>query len=459
MKRTIYRILSDFKSPLVSLETQTILQNTRDILPKKLKSNNQFIGQQYAGCGATIGVMPSCDFACKGCYLGKEANRIPPESVTGIKRQLQVIRNWLGHGGSVQITDGEVTLRPIEELIEIIQFAREIGLVPMLMSHGDSLRKSPELLKRLMQEAGLTELSIHIDSTQRGRSGSEFKHAISECELMPLRDEFAALIRKLRKETRCTLEVAMTFTVTDENISAIPEVLHWLKQNADVFKMISFQPVAQVGRTENKLGESLTVDKLWSIIAQGLNTNKEKADDLTHYFRLFGHPDCTRFIQGVVVSESNTETLFYPLFKTDDPNAIHILNNWSRYFGGLNFRSFSCSQRIVSILKVFVQQPKFIFLSVIPFVIQQLRLVENRSAKQLLLDYLTGRTQINYLSIVSHHFMNRNEIETALGQERIDACVFKIPINGDLVSMCEVNALNYREEYYQSIHKKSYKTS
>ena len=346
-----------------------------------------------------------------------------------------------------------MTLRPVEELIEIIQYARGVGLVPMVMSHGDALRKSPELLKRLMLEAGLTELSIHIDTTQRGRSGTAYKHATLELELMPLRDEFTVLIRKPRRETCKILEVAMTMTVTDENFLEIPEVLHRLKKNADVFKVISFQPVAQVGRTENKMGESLTVDKLWSTIGQGIYADKTKADDLTLYFRLFGHPDCTRFIQGVVVTERNGEPVFYPLFKRDDQYANQVINQWSESFGGLNFRSFSNSQRILSLLKMLIQQPRFLVFSVLPFVIQHLRLVENRSAKQLVTSWLAGRIQIDYLSLVSHHFMNREKIETAIGQERINACVFKVPINGSLVSMCEVNALSYREEYYESIDK------
>ena len=270
MQKMLHRWLGNFVSPLVSMETRNILRNASEALPDKFKTHKQFLGEQYAGCGATIGVMPRCDFACRGCYLGKEANRIPPESVAGIKQQLRVIQGWLGVGGNVQITDGEATLRPEHELIEIIRYAREIALVPMLMSHGDALLKSPQLLRRLMQDGGLTELSIHIDTTQRGRTGRAYKYAQSEQQLMPLRNEFSQLIRKLRKETNKTLEVATTMTVTDDNIADIPDVIRWLCRNADAFNMISFQPVAQVGRTENQLGESLTVDRLWAKIAEGL---------------------------------------------------------------------------------------------------------------------------------------------------------------------------------------------
>ena len=72
----------------------------------------------------------------------------------------------------MQLTDGEVTLRPADELIELIRYARAIGLVPMLMTHGEAFRRRPELLPRLMAEGGLSEISIHIDTTQRGRRGA-----------------------------------------------------------------------------------------------------------------------------------------------------------------------------------------------------------------------------------------------------------------------------------------------
>ena len=147
-------------------------------------------------------MLPRCDFACRGCYLGEQANSVPPQPVEEIKRQLRQLRAWLGAGGNVQLTDGEVTLRPVDELIELIRYARAIGLVPMLMTHGDAFRRQPELLPRLMIEGGLTEVSIHIDTTQRGRRGAAYQHATDERELLPLRDEFAAMIRAVRRETR-----------------------------------------------------------------------------------------------------------------------------------------------------------------------------------------------------------------------------------------------------------------
>jgi len=445
------RLIGNFVPPPVSIETKNLLRSAREALSDQFKTDNQFIGRQYVGCGATIGVMPRCDFACRGCYLGREANRFPPESVVGIKQQLRTIRNWLGEGGNVQITDGEATLRPIDEIIEIIRYSHDIGLVPMLMTHGDAFRKLPGMLKRLMLEGGLTELCIHIDTTQRGRSGRAYRYAESERKLMPLRDEFAQMIKTLRKETGKTLEVATTFTVTDENIAEVPDVIRWISQNVDAFKMISFQPVAQVGRTERQLGNSLTVDQLCTRIAEGLYGNTSNATELMSHQGLFGHPDCTRFIQGIIVSQSGSDPEFHPLFRGDDASDIQFFKELVHRFGGISFRRFSSWGKIQCVITLLVQNPTFILLSMLPFVLKRLCDIDGKSAGRLICAWLLGRIRIHYVNIVSHHFMSRTEIETSLGQERIDACVFKVPINGSLVSMCEVNAMGIRERYYESI--------
>ena len=61
---------------------------------------------------------------------------------------------------------------------------------------------------------------------------------------------------------------------------------------------------------------------------------------------------------------------------------------------------------------------------------------------------LTRETQLQPLVLVSHHFMSRDEIESDAGRERLAHCVFRVPMNGRLVSMCEVNAMGLREQYY-----------
>lgn len=426
------------------------LESARQRIPEKFRTLNQFLGRQYAGCGATIGVMPRCDFACRGCYLGEDANRIPAESISGIKRQLDAIRAWLGDGGNVQITDGEVTLRPIDELLEIVGYARRIGLIPMLMTHGDTFLKSPDILRRLIDEAGLTEISVHIDTTQRGRKAREFRNARSELELMALRDRFAELIREIRRQTGKSLQAATTFTLTDANLDEVPAVIQWVVRNADAFKMISFQPIAQVGRTETGLATSLTLDALWECIAKGL-APKGPASDLIEHQGLFGHPACTRFVQGIVVNRNKDGLRFYPLYNNQDEKALKFLEEFQKRFGGVSLRALSPAKRIRRIVAIGLRESHFVLTSVLPFLVRSLSQYHPKGLFGTLLSWGAGSTRLNYLNIVSHHFMSRTELETPLGRERLDLCAFKVPIDGSLISMCEVNAGGIRDGYYSAL--------
>ena len=88
-----------------------------DGIAPELRTENQMFGRHEEGCGATIGVMPRCDFACRGCYLAADANRIPAMQLDLVKEQMQILRRRLGPSGNLQLTDGEVTLRPVEEVV------------------------------------------------------------------------------------------------------------------------------------------------------------------------------------------------------------------------------------------------------------------------------------------------------------------------------------------------------
>jgi len=48
--------------------------------------------------------------------------------------------------------------------------------------------------------------------------------------------------------------------------------------------------------------------------------------------------------------------------------------------------------------------------------------------------------------LVVQGFMNREELSTPLGRERLGACVFRVPVGGRMVSMCELNATELRLE-------------
>ena len=210
-------------------ETRVALATASARLSESMRGPTQFMGRQIAGCGAVIGAMPKCDFSCTGCYLGEDANRARPRSVEEIMQQLRDIRAWLGPVGNVQITDGEVSLRNEGEVIALIRYAREIGLVPMLMTHGETFRRKPGLLERLMVEGGLSEISVHIDTTQRGRR-DHYATARTEPALDPLRAEFAEMIREARRKTGRPLTAASTVTVTRENLSGVAGIVRFFSR-------------------------------------------------------------------------------------------------------------------------------------------------------------------------------------------------------------------------------------
>ena len=399
-------------------------------LPASLRGPTQFLGRQYAGCGATIGAMPKCDFACTGCYLGEDANRAKPSSLTEIQRQLRVLREWLGPAGNVQITDGEVSLRAETEVVTMIRYAREIGLVPMLMTHGETFRRRPGLLERLMVEAGLTEISVHIDTTQRGRR-DHFAKARTEAELDPLREEFAEMIRRARRQTGRRLSVASTVTVTRENLAEVPGIVRWFLGNADAFKMVSFQPLAEVGRTDRELC-GVPPDELWAKIAEG-------AGD-PHIGRgegWLGHPACSRFVQGLAVKQTkHGHPQLVPLYRRDEPAEMQTLNELLDRAGGLSFRLDTTRQAVRRLAAFAVRHGWFALTHLLPHFIK----LRGRA----------GTWRANYFCIVSHHFMSAAETATPLGQERLDVCAFKVAINGELKSMCAVNALGLREDFYRA---------
>ena len=256
-------------------ETRALLATAWSTIPDALRGPTQFLGRHYAGCGATIGIMPRCDFTCAACYLSEGSNRTNPLPIVEIKAQIQALRRWLGPAGNLQLTDGEVTLRPETELVELIAYARAVGLVPMVMTHGETFRRNPGLLERLMTDGGLTEVCFHIDTTMRGRR-DHYANAATEADLNGLRAEFAEIIRAARRRTGRRLEAASTVTVTRLNLEGIPGIVRWFLANADAFKMVSFQPIAVIGRTDPRL-DGVSPDRLWSRIAEGAGDPQTEA--------------------------------------------------------------------------------------------------------------------------------------------------------------------------------------
>ena len=434
----------------VGAEARRLLSENWTSLAPGMRVPQQMFGRQGNGCGATIGAMPRCDFACRGCYLNADANRIPAASVDEIKAQMRRLRPVLGHAGNIQLTDGEVTLRPVEEVVELLRYAQELDLIPMLMTHGDSFRRRPGLLERLMVEGGLVEVSIHVDTTQRGRHGTRWRAARSEAELNPLRAEFAEMIRTAVRTTGLPLRAATTMTVTRENLAGVADVVRWIARHGDAFRLISFQPIAQVGRTEDGFGGGVDVDALWDEVAAGLGIAGGAAR-MRELGVWFGHEACNRMVNGVAVQHAGDRVQFHALRDARAPVDVRVVDGFLRRFGGISFRLDTARERVTRLVAVTLASPGFILGNLLPYAAHWLRRIGEGVVVRGAWRLATRRAVLTPIALVSHHFMSRAELVTPIGQERLAHCVFRVPVDGDLVSMCEVNALGIREAYYASL--------
>lgn len=100
---------------------------------------------------------------------------------------------------------------------------------------------------------------------------------------------------------------------------------------------------------------------------------------------------------------------------------------------------------------MFLQAPNLIGVSLPRYILNWLGRLAPDGRCKLLWRLFSGRSRISRFTIVSHHFMSQKEIESPLGQERIDHCVFCVPVDGKLVFMCEFNATGGRGKFYQQV--------
>ena len=98
-----------------------------------------------------------CQNDCPHCYVGRPAD-FPEISTEQWKRVID--RCWELGIPHLTFTGGEATLRP--DLVELVQYAEDVGLITGLQTHGRALRDR-EYLDRLLL-AGLDHIQITLES-------------------------------------------------------------------------------------------------------------------------------------------------------------------------------------------------------------------------------------------------------------------------------------------------------
>jgi len=388
-----------------------------------------------------------CSFGCTHCYLPTNANSVPRPPLREMRRLIDANRELLGPGGALQVTGGDVVDAYLreghpEELVEVIRYAVERELVPMIMTHGHSLLEHPELLDALVR-AGLSKLAIHIDMTQAGRPGYPIKSVARESDLHPLRDRFVELIRSTRRRTGRPLSAAHTMTITRNNLDYIPEVVEWLtrrRENLDAFRMLSLQTEADVGRTRFS-STPVTAQESWARVAHAVGA------DLPRETLRFGHPDCSSMMTLAVVFP---EGRFIRLSDDTEPSRLF----WAdllRTFGGLGTRSTRTLEENLRRLALLARRPSLVW-SGLRFAAD--RVYRERIGPTTLWRALTGR--VGGLSIVMHNFMSRDALQhpqSAEVRDRLAACSFRGAVKKDgewtALPMCSMN-IDERETHYRT---------
>ena len=434
-------------------EKQRLLELRWRELPADLQVPWQVVGRQFTQCGYVMG--PSyCSFGCTHCYLPSNANRAPLPTWDEMKAQIDANRRLLGHAGNLQITGGDVVdayvrADRVDELVRVVRYAVDVGLVPMVMTHGQKLLEEPELLDRLVVEGRMRKLAIHIDITQAGRPGFPIREISREAELHPLRQQFVDLILASRKRTGVRFAAAHTLTVTDANVDQVGDVLSWLAASPDrlrAFRMVSLQPEAAVGRT--RMGEqAVSPESCWAEVERWAGQGQEVPAGKDNLW--FGDPRCSRMTTFLILNGG--ERIVDAVPSDDEGRAF-----WGRIldvYGGVGGRGAGRLDANLRRLGLTLRNPGILW-EIVSFVRRRARR-EGLSLGRIVGQALRGR--IGALNVVQHNFMD--EAQVAAGgpevERRLAACSFQGAVERDgrweAVPMCSMNAVDREGIYARQI--------
>lgn len=440
-----------FRHPL-NAEKEQLLRARWDSLPVELKTPNQISGRHLTHCGFTTGAS-YCSFHCTHCYLPKNANQVPIPSLAQMKEQIDANRRFQGPGGGMQITGGDVAdaywrSGRADELVEIVRYTAATGLVPMLMTHGQTLLEHPEFLERLVVEGGLRQVAVHIDMTQAGRHGFPIGRIKTEADLHPLRERFTQLALDVRRRTGRTLEFAHNVTVTERNIEHVPEVIRWAlekPERTDVWRMFSFQPEADTGRTYYSKNP-VTPTRAWEKLCEGTGHRLERE------FSIFGHPDCNSWVPLLVSRLSGRHMVFPP----QDATTRGLYEELLAGVGGVSFVRDDARTTPWRLAGIVFHHPRLIA----RLVAHVARLVLTGALPwEFVRALLAGKAHTVGFGI--HNFMDAAQVAEAPNdpttQARLDSCVFKGAVKNrasgewEAVPMCAMNQQRWGDLYTERL--------
>jgi uncharacterized Fe-S cluster-containing radical SAM superfamily protein len=311
-------------------EREKALAATRQRLGK-FNQPNQFLGSRNAiGC-VSVEISQRCNLSCSLCYLSENSNDVIDLPLSEVLERLEGVRRNFGVGTNVQISGGDPTLRDRSELVQIVKYARTLGLHPSLLTNGILCPR--DLLVELC-ENGLSDVAFHVDLTQK-RKG--FK---TEKELNTIRLEYIERARGL------PLMVMFNTTIFTDNYHELPDLVQFFIEQADVVGLTSFQLQADTSRGEVRgRPDCVSLESVRNQISLGAGS------ELPWDTILVGHPQCQSYLPALAVNGKAFGLM-------DDEN---LFAGFLREFGdAMHDRRQSASVIAWSYFKIMLGKPRWL---------------------------------------------------------------------------------------------------
>ncbi|MBL8518278.1 MAG: radical SAM protein [Betaproteobacteria bacterium] len=359
----------------------------------------QTVGRRMAiGCVA-LEITQRCNLDCTYCYLSESSEALKDIPLEEVYRRIDMILAHYGPGTDVQVTGGEPTLRPRDELVAIVRRVAERGLRPSLFTNGIKLTRP---LLEALSDAGLVDVAFHVDLTQE-REGYP-----TEQSLNAIRLQYIALARGL------PVAVMFNTTVFAGNINEL-EMLgkFFLSQHANI-RMASFQLGADTGRGAEREGaqraaidQARVVRALQSAAGTSLNFTAISA----------GHQACNRYAFALVAGDT-VQDLFSDSRLAWDVHAATANARFDRRSKWATLSAFGGA---------LLRHPGLLLRGAAWLTGALWRLSGG---------LLRARGRVGKLSFFIHNFMDAG----GLDRERCDACSFMVMTPEGPLSMCVHNA-------------------
>lgn len=354
-------------------------------------------GRRWAVACVSLEVTQRCNLDCTLCYLSETAEAIRDLPLEEILRRIDQIHAHYGAHTDIQVSGGEPTLRPRDDLLAIVRRIQALGMRSSLFTNG--IRASHDLLKALAA-AGMTDVAFHVDTTQQ-REGYR-----TESDLHALRREYIARARGTG------LNVLFNTTLHSGNWDDLPALSAFFVSQADAVRFCSFQLQADTGRgVLGQRTQAMTLAETWRRIEHGVGT------PLNVNALAAGHPDCNRSAVLLVANGRATDAC-------PQPELVQRLMQATadaRIERGGRWRS------VRSMLVPFAKNPG------------QLLAVSHWAmllAQVLWRDVWAARGRVHKLTFFTHNFMDASSLEP----DRLHTCVFMAMTADGPMSMCAYNA-------------------